>query len=277
VVAAGHDETVVRSSRGVSVPVLTGAEPFAADGGSVGVVVSHGFTATPRSVLPWAQHLAAAGYTVRLPLLPGHGTTWQDANRSTWQQWYAEIRRAHAELAARCDTVFAAGLSMGGTLVTRLAEEVDDLAGLVLVNPSLATERFDAKFARYVGRLVPSRPGFGSDIKAPHEPTLGYDRTPIRAFASLQRLWRATRADLHRITAPVLMFRSVEDHVVEPLSGRLLQLGATSTTVREVLLENSYHVATMDHDAPLIFAGSVDFIREHSEISKHGDVVSPAP
>lgn len=258
-------------------PVLPGAEPFTADGGSVGVVVSHGFTATPRSVLPWARHLAAAGYSVRLPLLPGHGTTWQDANRSSWQQWYAEIRRAHDELAERCDTVFAAGLSMGGTLVLRLAEEVSGLAGVVVVNPSLATERFDARFARYIHRLVPSRPGFGSDIKAPHEPTLGYDRTPVRAFASLQRLWRATRADLRRITAPVLMFRSVEDHVVEPLSGRLLVEGATSTTVREVLLENSYHVATMDHDAPLIFDGTVDFIREHSDTDKRRDVVGLAP
>jgi carboxylesterase len=250
-----------------SVPLLPGAEPYAAEGGGVGVVLSHGFTATPRSVLPWAEHLAAAGYTVRLPLLPGHGTSWQDANRSTWRDWYAEIRRAYDELAVRCDTVFAAGLSMGGTLVTRLAEEVGDgLAGVVVVNPSLATERFDAKFARYICRLVTSRPGFGSDIKMPHEPTLGYDRTPVRAFASLQRLWRVTLADLPRVTAPVLMFRSVEDHVVEPVSGRLLQRGATSTTVREVLLENSYHVATMDHDAPLIFAGTVDFIREHSDV-----------
>jgi len=256
------------------VPVLPGAEPYAADGGPVGVVLSHGFTATPRSMLSWAQHLAAAGYTVRLPRLPGHGTTWQDANATRWTDWYAEIRRAYDELAARCDTVFAAGLSMGATLVTRLAEEEGDrLGGLMLVNPSLATLRFDAKFARYIGWLVRSRPGFGSDIKMPHEPTLGYDRTPVRAFASLQRLWRVTAADLHRITAPVLMFRSVEDHVVEPLSGQLLVRGATATTVREVLLENSYHVATMDHDAQTIFDGSVDFIRELAS----NDAVSPAP
>src|SRR6185312_10858322 len=115
------------------------------------------------------------------------------------------------------------------------------------------TERFDARFARYIGWLVSSRPGFGSDIKMPHEPTLGYDRTPVRAFASL-----------HRVSAPVLMFRSVEDHVVEPLSGRLLQAGATSTTVREVLLENSYHVATMDNDAQLIFDLSTEFIQEQA-------------
>jgi carboxylesterase len=247
--------------------VLPGAEPYAADRGPVGVVLSHGFTATPRSMRPWAESLAAAGCTVRLPRLPGHGTTWQDANSTRWQDWYGEVRQAYQQLRERCETIFAGGLSMGGTLVARLAEEEgNDLAGLILVNPSLATERFDARFARYVCRVIPSRPGFGSDIKAPHEDTLGYDRTPVRAFASLQRLWRVVRADLHRITAPVLMFRSVEDHVVEPLSGALLLRGATSTTVREVLLQNSYHVATMDHDAPLIFEGSLAFIREYADI-----------
>jgi carboxylesterase len=246
--------------------VLPGAEPYAADRGPVGVVLSHGFTATPRSLRPWAEYLAAAGCTVRLPRLPGHGTTWQDANTTRWQDWYGEIRQAYEQLRARCETIFAAGLSMGGTLVTRLAEEEGNgLAGLILVNPSFATERFDARFARYVCRLIRSRPGFGSDIKASHEDTLGYDRTPLRAFASLQRLWSVVRADLHRISAPVLMFRSVEDHVVEPLSGALLLRGATSTTVREVLLENSYHVATMDHDAPLIFEGSLAFIREYAD------------
>ena len=58
-----------------SVSVQTGAEPFAADGGPVGVLVCHGFTGSPRTVRPWAEHLAAAGLTVRAPRLPGHGTT----------------------------------------------------------------------------------------------------------------------------------------------------------------------------------------------------------
>jgi len=103
--------------------VLPGAEPYAADRGPVGVVLSHGFTATTRSMRPWAESLAAAGYTVRLPRLPGHGTTWQDANTTRWQDWYGEVRQAYEQLQARCDTIFAGGLSMGGTLVTRLAEE----------------------------------------------------------------------------------------------------------------------------------------------------------
>ena len=57
------------------------------------------------------------------------------------------------------------------------------------------------------------------------------------------------------------MFRSREDHVVDPLSAQLLKRGAVNTTIREVMLEDSYHVATLDNDAPTIFAGSVDFIR----------------
>src|SRR5438270_9118852 len=67
------------------------AEPFAADRGPIGVVVSHGFTGTPASVRPWAQHLAQAGYTVRLPLLPGHGVSWRETNRTRWSQWYETV------------------------------------------------------------------------------------------------------------------------------------------------------------------------------------------
>lgn len=254
---------------------LAGAEPFRSDGSGaaarVGVVLSHGFTGTPASMRPWAEHLAGLGYAVRLPLLPGHGTRWQDANRTGWQDWYACIVRAYDELAARCDQVFAAGLSMGGTLVTRLAEERGSaVSGLILVNPSYATERFDAKFARFISVVVHSRPAIGNDIKKPGVDESGYDRTPVAAFASLQRLWPIVRADFARITAPVLLYRSREDHVVEPLSARLLLAGATATQVREVILENSYHVATLDNDAETIFDGSVEFIGEQTATASAG-------
>jgi carboxylesterase len=255
------------------VPILAGAEPFAVDGdgaaGRTGVLVSHGFTGTPQSMRPWAEHLAAQGYSVRLPRLPGHGTTWQEMNRTTWTDWYAEVRAGYDELAARCDTVFACGLSMGGTLVTRLAEELADdpsskLAGLVLVNVAYGTLRKDAALARYIAWAVRSRPGIGSDIKKPGTAELSYDRTPLRAFVSMQAMWRVVIADLGKITVPILYFRSAEDHVVDSLSAKLLHAGATSTTVREVSLDNSYHVATVDHDAETIFTGSVEFIARHT-------------
>ncbi len=249
----------------VLVPVLPEAEPYAADRGPVGVLISHGFTGNPASMRPWAEHMAGAGYSVRLPRLPGHGTTWQEMSTTRWPDWYGEVEHAYAELAGRCERVFAAGLSMGGTLVTRLAEHNGDaIAGLILVNPSYGTDRIDAKFARLVAPLVASRPGIGSDIKKPGAVESSYDRTPLKAFVSLKQLWKTVVADLDKITAPILMFRSRVDHVVEPLSARLLLEGATATTVREVMLENSYHVATLDNDAQMIFDGSIAFIEEHA-------------
>jgi len=255
------------------VPILEGAEPFSFDGegdaGRTGVVIGHGFTGTPQSMRPWAEHLAAAGYSVRLPLLPGHGTTWQEMNRTTWQEWYAEIRRSYAELAERCDTIFACGLSMGGTLVTRLAEDLagqpsSKLAGLVLVNPAYGTMRREARLAPYIWRAVASRPQIGNDIKKAEVTELAYNRTPVRAFVSMLGLWKLAIADLGKITVPILFFRSSEDHVVDALSGRLLHAGATSTTVRVVSLNNSYHVATLDNDAEQIFTGTVEFIEQHT-------------
>ena len=246
--------------------VLPGAEPYHADGGPVGVVLSHGFTGTPQSLRPWGEHLAAAGFTVALPRLPGHGTRWQDLNATRWPDWYGEVERTFDRLRSRCDQVFGCGLSMGGTLVLRLAEQrAGEVAGLVVVNPSLGTERRDVKLLLpLLHRVVPSFPGIGSDIRKPGQKELAYDRTPLRALHSLCALWKLTVADLGKLTAPTLLFRSRVDHVVETMSGRLLRERANAVEVEERILENSFHVATLDHDAPAIFADSVDWIRRHS-------------
>jgi len=247
-------------------PVMPGAEPFHHDGGSVGVLLCHGFTGTPQSLRPWAEHLAAAGLTVALPRLPGHGTTLAEANLTHWEDWYAELDRHLALLRERCDQVFVMGLSMGGTLAIRLAEQRGpEVSGLVLVNPSLGSERWDVRWVLPLSRrVVPSLKGIASDIRKPGVTELAYDRTPLRAMHSLSGLWPLVVADLPKLAAPVLLYRSRVDHVVEPMSGRLLRTGANATEVTEVILEDSYHVATLDNDAPTIFAGSLDWVRTHS-------------
>jgi carboxylesterase len=119
-------------------------------------------------------------------------------------------------------------------------------------------------------RVVPSLAGIGSDIRKPGVTELAYGRTPLRAMHSVSRLWPLVVADLGLVTAPVLLYRSRVDHIVEPMSGRLLREGASSTEVTEVILEDSYHVATLDHDAPTIFAGSLEFIRAHTSAPAAG-------
>ena len=249
-------------------PLMPGAEPFRHDGGPIGALLCHGFTGTPQSLRPWAEHLAAEDLTVRLPRLPGHGTTVAEANLTTWHDWYAELERNLVELSGRCEQVFVMGLSMGGTLAIRLAEEHgDEISGLVLVNPSLLTKRPDRFLLPALRLVVPSWTGIASDIKKPGSVELAYDRIPMKAAYSLSKLWVTTRADLGKVTQPILIFRSADDHVVEPDSTALLRQKVASSDVREVVLENSYHVATLDNDAPTIFEGSVEFVRRLARTS----------
>ncbi len=243
------------------------AEPFLSEGdatspnGGVGVLLSHGFTGSPASMKPWGEYLAAQGYAVSVPRLPGHGTTWQDANATTWADWSGEVERAFEALANQVDTVFVCGLSMGGGLALRLASDHPDrVAGLVLVNPAVASERKDVKLLPVIKHLVGSFPGIANDIKKPGVEEHGYTRTPLRAADSMFRGYKSLRDDLHRITCPVLLFRSAEDHVVDPSSARIILGAVSSRDASEVVLENSYHVATLDNDAELIFEGSASFI-----------------
>ena len=246
----------------LDMPLMPGAEPFQHEGGRTGALLVHGFTGSPQSLRPWAQHLADAGLTVALPRLPGHGTTVAEANLTHWEDWYAEIERHLALLRERCDDVFVMGLSMGGTLAIRLAEEHGaEIAGLVLVNPSLLTKRPDRFLLPVLRLVVPTWAGIASDIKKPGVTELAYDQLPVKAAYQLSRLWTVTRLHLSDVTQPLLVLRSTEDHVVEPDSARMLLAKVSSTDVREVLLEDSYHVATLDNDAPVIFARSLEFVR----------------
>jgi carboxylesterase len=219
----------------------------------------------PGSLRPWGEALAAAGLTVRVPLLPGHGTRWQDANRVRWQDWYAALESCVDEVRARCSSTFVMGLSMGGTLTIRLAEQRSaDLAGIVLVNPSLFTTRKDAKLLPLLRRVVPALPPIASDIKKAGVVEPAYPKLPVGAAYQLAELWKLANADLAKITTPMLVLTSRDDHVVEPANSLRLMAGAGSAVKQQIWLEDSFHVATLDNDLPRIVEESLAFVRTHS-------------
>lgn len=235
---------------------------YAHDGDDVGVLVCHGFTGSPQGVRPLAEAFARAGHTVRLPLLPGHGTTWQECNGTTWRHWYAEVEAAFVELRSRCRVVVCAGLSMGGALATRVAQlHPDDVAGLILVNPAVRVDDPRMLALPLLQRVLPSLPGIGNDVKrVGGEPEWCYDRIPLRALASQTRLWRLTIADLDRVRMPVLLAHSSEDHVVPASSWQLIGARIGSREVTDLELTDSYHVATLDNDAELLAREAVAFV-----------------
>ncbi len=226
-----------------------------------GSLLSHGFTGSPASMRPWGEHLADLGYAVSVPRLPGHGTTWQEMNRTTFADWYAEVERAFEKLRTECDEVVVGGLSMGGGLVLWLAaNHPHDVAGVVLVNAAVSSQNRQLLAVPLAKRLLPALNGIGNDIKKQGVSEHGYTKTPLKALHSMMQGWKQVRADLPKVTQPVLIFRSREDHVVDEQSTRNVLAGISSRDVTERVLEDSYHVATLDNDAPQIFAESAEFI-----------------
>jgi carboxylesterase len=244
-----------------AVAVRPEAESYVGGSGPVGVLLCHGFSGSPKSMRPWADHLESAGYRVSLPRLPGHGTSWTEMNLTTWPDWYGCVERAFLQLEAECEQVFVVGLSMGGALSLRLAEQFGSrVAGLVLVNPviNITDPRMKVLFLL---RALPSLAGIANDIAKPGVDECGYDRNPLRALYSQTFLWRDVVQHLAEVDQPLLVYRSSNDHVGDPSSLELIKAGVKSADHSYVELTRSYHVATLDYEAEDIFDGSVKFIR----------------
>jgi carboxylesterase len=242
------------------------AHPFHAGTGRIGVLFCHGFTGSPWSLLEWARVTADAGYRVALPRLPGHGTSWQEMNLTGWQDWYSTVEREFNELRDQCDQVFVAGLSMGGALALRLAEQYpDDVTGLVLVNPAVLGYR-NMVAVPLLQHVVASVGAIGSDIASPGIVEHAYERTPLRAAASMMQLWTQVKACLDLVACPLLLFRSVTDHVVPTASKEYILSHVSSEVVIDRVLSRSYHVATMDYDKEAIFSETLEFIQAHARV-----------
>ncbi|AWK08125.1 alpha/beta fold hydrolase [Streptomyces spongiicola] len=242
-------------------PVLPGAEPYRHEGGEVGVLLCHGFTGSPQSLRPWAEFLAERGLTVSLPLLPGHGTRWQDMAVTGWQDWYAEVDREFRTLGGECRQVFVFGLSMGGALTLRLAARHGDaVSGIAVVNPANKVHGPAAHALPVARHLMRTTKGLANDIAKEGMDEVAYDRVPLHAAHSLRNFLRLVDGELPQVTQPMLLLHSPQDHVVPPADSARILGRVSSTDVREVLLEQSYHVATLDHDAERIFEESHAFI-----------------
>jgi len=215
---------------------------------------------------PWAHFLNQAGFTVRVPRIPGHGTNWQDLNKVRWQSWPQRASEDLAALQRDCDQVFIFGLSMGGANTLHLAAlNGREIAGIVLVNPLIHISDPTIVLIDVIKHLQPKRASVGDDIKKPGVTEWGYDALPLKGVAQLHRFLKKTRAMLPMVTSPTLLFHSVDDHVL-PVSNTEIIMAEIGTREKErIELTNSYHVATLDYDDTTIFENSLRFIEERSK------------
>lgn len=243
-------------------PVKPGCEPWSSpDGGPHGALVLHGFTGSPVSMRPLAEALAEAGFAVELPRLPGHGTDPADLALTTWHDWLAEAERALAQLQARTPDgeVVVVGLSMGGALTLALATTHPELAGIVAINaptkgPADLMEGLQAMLDGGVDMID----SIGGDIADPDADEVSYDQTPLRPLLTMLVAGQAVLANLGDIRCPALVITSRQDHVVPPADSDEIA-ASVGGPVERLLLEKSFHVATLDYDRAEVEATTVGF------------------
>jgi carboxylesterase len=243
----------------VTAPIIEGAEPWSAAGGDRGVLVVHGFTGNPQSMRPVAEALAAAGFTVEMPLLPGHGTAVEDMLDTGWPDWLGAAEEAYADLAGRCAHVGVVGLSMGGALTAWLAAEHPEIGAIACLNAIVSPPEGMREVVQAMvdaGEVVMT--GIGSDIAKEGTVESAYADTPLRPLLTLFDAAGELSERLGSISCPVLVVTSPQDHVVPPENGDILA-GAVAGPVERVTAPDSYHVVTLDHDGPAVAAAVVAF------------------
>lgn len=246
--------------------IMPGAEPYFARGGRTGVLLLHGFTASPHEVKWLGQYLSMQGHTVYAPRIAGHGTDYRDLARTTWQDWVASALDGYHILRAQCERVYVGGLSMGGALALLTAARVEVDGVIALAAPVLPFPGLSADRLRIVKRLRPytdqtDRSPFADYILAQQkklgEPEIGRVRYGLWSTAALEQLMRMipqVKASLPEITAPVLAIYSKADATVLTPNLDALKAGLTGAArVEAHVLEQSSHILTQDMERETVF------------------------
>jgi len=228
-----------------------------------GILMLHGFTASPNDFRHYADRLSSQRYTVSVPLLKGHGTDVEDLHRVNWYDWFSDVKRAYFQLNEHCQKIVVLGQSIGGTLALHLASHYKT-DGLVLLAPGLffknkATRAISiiSKVKKYIDKTD------GPDIMNPvsRRNAVGYTKIPTQSINEVARLFKHVKEDLAEVSSPVLIFHSIKDHVIEYKSSEYIYKNISSKKKRLQTLYNSYHVLSLDNEKNIILKEIESFVK----------------
>jgi len=240
---------------------------FFLEGGPTGVLLIHGFTGSPPEMRLVGDALHQRGLTVSGPLLPGHGTTVEDMNRHKWTDWTDHVEQALTDLRARCERVFAGGLSMGTLLTLYLAAHHPDLPGAILYSPAtVVADRliYLTPVFKYVMRQRPKSADHDLTDPEAEKRLWSYDEYPTFPAHELLKLQVRVRRLLPQVTCPLLIIHSTLDQAIHPSSARLTYERAGSTDKELVTLHNSGHCLTVDSEWEFVAEKTYEFIQSHA-------------
>lgn len=241
-------------------PHLAG-ETFFLEGGPVGALLCHGYTATTAEVRLLGEYLHARGYTVSAPLLPGHGTTPQEMNRCRWQDWADALESAYQALAARCEKVFIGGESMGGLLSLNLASSHPEAAGVMVYAAALKIpSKLNELIIKNFYWLMPLGTQKGVDDSAVDPRWQGYPCNPLPAARQMLKLQAVVRARMAVIHQPILISQGRLDTAVDASAPAEIAAAVSSTDKAVHWFEQSTHCVLLDQEWEAAAALTLDFM-----------------
>ncbi len=237
----------------------------------IGCLLIHGFTSSPTEMAGLAETLRGCGYRVDLPLLPGHATHPDELLRVSYRDWITTVEAALCVLQAESQQQIVIGLSMGSVLALHLAANFD-FAGVVALAPALKLPWWKEHGIRLITPFnLTRRKRHGPDVNDDHgravlDSYLAYPLAATRRFFDLQR---EVRRELPRITMPLFVAHSSQDHTIPLRNVDYLLRRVRSTYIEKMLVHDSYHVLTVDRDREHIFARILLFIAKIVAQSDH--------
>ena len=220
------------------------------DGGSrIGVVLVHGFLASPAELRDFGGRLFDAGHAVMGVRLRGHGTSPWDLRERSWHDWLDSVRRGLGIMSALCDSVCLVGFSSGGALALCLAaERSHPVAGVVAVSAPMKFRNRNLIFvplmhrANQVASWMPALEGImpfrSNDSEHPH---INYRNMPIRGLFEIRRMVDGLRKRLANVACPVAVVQGTGDQVVDPKSADMILAGLGTAEKSLTLVPSHRH------------------------------------
>lgn len=199
------------------------------------------------------EYLNSKGFTVKCVLLPGHGTTPEDLNETTTDDWYAEAEHACCELLSSHSKVMVAGLSMGGLLTIRIASQLPIERAAILAAPIYLQDKRVPLFPilRYFVKYLPKQK---RNYHEAAKYNVAYDKMPTKPIGSILQMIKTAKAEyIPKIEIPCLVMQSKIEHTVAPKSAQYIYDNIKSKEKKLVWFEHCGHILTLDNEREKVF------------------------
>ena len=250
-------------------------------GGEHAVLLIHGLTGSPFELKPLARKLHKAGFTVKGPCLAGHGMTIDDLKKTRWQDWYGTIRETFIELKKEHRTVSAAGLCMGALLGLYLAYEEEEVSSLSLLSTTIFYDGWSLPWYRFllpISYYPPVKYFYSFEEREPYglkntrmreqialllkENSVAYAKFPSQSMHELFKLIRQVKKIIPAVKTPTLILHAQEDDIASVRNAEYVERNIGSKEVRKVLLEDSYHMLTLDNQKDYVAEETIRFFKK---------------